>query len=187
MIGDHEFKYHVDFDAVQVNEDIAALCVSRPTNPTSNVLTESELLRLSALAAKNDIPLIIDNAYGTPFPNIMFTETEPIWNKNIILTMSLSKLGLPGVRTGIVIANEMIIRAVSAMNAIVSLAPSSFGALLARDLVASGEVLELSRKKIRPFYERKSQQALGWLRDGRIPPGAPGRLFAETPPNGRPR
>ena len=29
--------------------------------------------------------------------------------------------------------------------------------------------------------------ALGWLRDGRIPPGAPGRLFAETPPNGRPR
>ncbi len=165
LLEDDLFKYHVDFDAVRVSEDIAALCVSRPTNPTSNVLTENELLRLSALAAKNEIPLIIDNAYGPPFPNIVFTDAGPIWNENIILSMSLSKLGLPGVRTGIVIANEMIIRAVSAMNAIVSLAPGSFGAVLARDLVASGDVLELSRKKIRPFYERKSQLALGWLRE----------------------
>ena len=51
------------------------------------------------------------------------------------------------------------------MNAIVSLAPGSFGAVLARDLVASGDVLDLSRKRIRPFYERKSQQAFGWLRE----------------------
>ena len=165
LLEDDFFKYHVDFDAVRVSEDIAALCVSRPTNPTSNVLTESELLRLSALAAQNEIPLIIDNAYGSPFPNIIFTDGEPIWNENIILTMSLSKLGLPGVRTGIVIANEMIVRAVSSMNAIVSLAPGSFGAVLAHDVVASGDVLELSRRKIRPFYERKSQRALGWLRN----------------------
>ena len=42
LIGDHEFKYHVDFDALSVNEDIAAVCVSRPTNPTGNVLTDDE-------------------------------------------------------------------------------------------------------------------------------------------------
>lgn len=159
------FKYHVDFDAVSVSDEVAAICVSRPTNPTANVLTTEELSRLAGLAAKNGIPLLIDNAYGTPFPNIIFNDAEPIWNEHIILTMSLSKLGLPGARTGIVIASPEVIRAVAALNAIVSLAPGSFGAFLARDLVSSGEILDVSRNVIRPFYERKSLQTLEWIRD----------------------
>jgi valine--pyruvate aminotransferase len=83
----------------------------------------------------------------------------------VILTMSLSKLGLPGVRTGIVIANEEVITAISALNAVVSLAPSSFGAHLALHLVRTGEILELSERVIRPFYERKCEQALCWIRE----------------------
>jgi valine--pyruvate aminotransferase len=159
------FKYHVDFDRLRITDDIAAICVSRPTNPTSNVLTSQELERLRVLAAEKEIPLIIDNAYGTPFPGILFTDAEPVWDENVILTMSLSKLGLPGVRTGIVVAREEIVRAIASLNAVVSLAPSSFGAYLALDLVRSGEILELSRNVIRPFYERKSRQALAWVRE----------------------
>ncbi|HJS74937.1 MAG TPA: valine--pyruvate transaminase [Vicinamibacteria bacterium] len=159
------FKYHVDFDRLRVTNDIAAICVSRPTNPTSNVLTAEELERLRVLAAEQGIPLIVDNAYGTPFPDILFIEAEPVWDENVILTMSLSKLGLPGVRTGIVVAREEIVKAIASLNAVVSLAPSSFGAYLALDLVRSGEILELSRNVIRPFYERKSQQALAWVRE----------------------
>ena len=56
------------------------------------------------------IPLIIDGAYGLPFPNILFSEARPHWNENTILVLSLSKLGLPGVRTGIVVAREEIVR-----------------------------------------------------------------------------
>ncbi len=159
------FKYHVDFNRVEVTDDVAAVCVSRPTNPTSNVLTAEELERLRSLAAEKGVPLIIDNAYGTPFPNILFTEAEPVWDENVILTMSLSKLGLPGVRTGIVVAREEIVKAVASLNAVVSLAPSSFGAYLALDLVRTGEILELSQRVIRPFYERKSRQALSWVRE----------------------
>lgn len=166
LIGDDLFKYHVDFDALEITDDIAAVCVSRPTNPTSNVLTEDELVRLDTMAKENGVPLIIDNAYGTPFPNIVFMDIEPIWNENIVLTMSLSKLGLPGVRTGIVIANAEIVSAVSALNAIVSLAPGSLGAVLTRDMIRSGEVLRVSRDIIRPFYEGKCEQALGWIREG---------------------
>jgi DNA-binding transcriptional MocR family regulator len=33
-----------------------------------------------------------------------------VWNENIILCMSMSKLGLPGVRTGICIARPSIIK-----------------------------------------------------------------------------
>jgi valine--pyruvate aminotransferase len=165
LLGDDLFKYHIDFDALEVTKEVAAICVSRPTNPTSNVLTEGELERLNALALENDVPLIIDNAYGTPFPNIIFADVEPIWNENIILTMSLSKLGLPGARTGIVVAREEIVSAIAGFNAIISLAPGSLGAYLARDLVASGEIIDMSRKFIRPFYERKSAQALEWIRE----------------------
>jgi valine--pyruvate aminotransferase len=44
--GPNEFKYRIDFDTLVVGDDIAAICVSRPTNPTGNVLTDDEIFRL---------------------------------------------------------------------------------------------------------------------------------------------
>ena len=70
---------------------------------------------------------IVDGAYGLPFPNICFVEAKPFWNDNTILALSLSKLGLPGVRTGIVIAREEIIDAFTNANTIVSLACGNLG------------------------------------------------------------
>jgi valine--pyruvate aminotransferase len=164
FLGDHIFKYRVNFEAVSVTDDVSAICVSRPTNPTGNVMTEAEINTLSDLARQHDIPLIIDNAYGTPFPNIIFTEVRPVWAEHIILCMSLSKLGLPGMRTGIVIANEQIIRAISGINAISSLAPGGMGAALVLDLLRSGEIIELSREVIRPYYQHKAEQSIAQLR-----------------------
>ncbi len=162
-IDDHFFKYHINFDRISITDEIGAVCVSRPTNPTGNVLTDSEIEKLSALAAANSVPLIIDNAYGTPFPNIIFTEAEPLWNENTIVIMSLSKLGLPGTRTGIVIANEEVISMVSQVNAVMNLAPGSMGAAIATDLVRSGQIIDLSRNVIMPFYQKKSAQAVEQL------------------------
>jgi valine--pyruvate aminotransferase len=162
-IDDHIFKYHVNFDQISIDDDIGAICVSRPTNPTGNVLTDTEISKLSELAATHNIPLIIDNAYGTPFPNIIFAEITPLWNEHTILCMSLSKLGLPATRTGIVIANEQVIATVSEMNAIMNLAPGSIGAAIATSLVHSGEILHLSRDVIRPFYRRKATEAVEQL------------------------
>ena len=36
---------------VPVGDDIGAICVSRPTNPPGNVLTDDEIARLKSLAA----------------------------------------------------------------------------------------------------------------------------------------
>jgi len=160
LIGDHFFKYHVDFTELDPADDVAALCVSRPTNPTGNVLTDDEVRRLAGIAAAKDIPFVIDNAYGAPFPHILFKDVEPYWDKNVILTMSLSKLGLPAVRTGIIIAAEEVIKAVSACNAVISLANGSVGQVLVRPLIESGDILRLSREIIMPFYRRRSQQAV---------------------------
>ncbi|PIE21823.1 MAG: valine--pyruvate transaminase, partial [Planctomycetota bacterium] len=163
-IGDHGFKYRVDFDNLEIGDDIAAICVSRPTNPTGNVLTDNEISRLSALAQEHGIPLIIDNAYGAPFPNIIFTGATPVWNENIVLTLSLSKIGLPGTRTGIVIAHEKIAAAISSMNAIVGLANGNVGQALMEPLIRSGEILKLSNEVVRPYYIEKSRQAQEWIR-----------------------
>ncbi|MBY7972081.1 valine--pyruvate transaminase [Vibrio fluvialis] len=157
------FKYHVDFEQLKVNESVAAICASRPTNPTGNVLTEEEVHKLDKLARDNNIPLIIDNAYGVPFPNIIFEDVEPFWNDNTILCMSLSKLGLPGVRCGIVIASEAITQALTNMNGIISLAPGSVGPALAHRIIEKGDLLRLSQEVIKPFYRQKSQRAVELL------------------------
>ena len=160
VTGAHEFKYRVDFDALQITDDIAAICVSRPTNPTGNVLTDEEMARLSMLASTHHIPLIVDNAYGAPFPNIIFTDAQPLWNEQMILTLSLSKLGLPGTRTGIVIASPEIASAVANMSAIVGLANPNLGQAIVKPMIESGEILRMSREVIQPFYREKSRFAL---------------------------
>jgi len=156
----HEFKYRIDFDALEVTGETGAICVSRPTNPTGNVITDDELAQLEALARRHNIPLIVDGAYGTPFPSLLFTDAKPTWNEQIILCLSLSKLGLPAVRTGIVIAAAPTIKALASVNAIMNLATGSFGAMLAEPLVRSGEILTLSRDLVCPFYKAKMQRAV---------------------------
>ncbi|MGH8603615.1 MAG: aminotransferase class I/II-fold pyridoxal phosphate-dependent enzyme, partial [Gammaproteobacteria bacterium] len=162
-LAPHRFKYHVDFEHIDLSSDVGAICFSRPTNPTGNVLTDQEVTRLMALAQERQIPLIIDNAYGSPFPNIVFTAATPLWDEHTIVCLSLSKLGLPGARTGIVIAPEPVAQAITGMNAIFNLAPSSLGALLTLEWVKSGEIIRLSQEVVKPYYRGKAEQALGWL------------------------
>ena len=159
------FKYRVDFDALEQlpalrEGKIGAICCSRPTNPTGNVLTDDEVAGLAELAAAHEIPLIVDGAYGLPFPGMVYTAAQPTWNEHLVLCLSLSKFGLPACRTGIVIAKPELIRALAGMNAVVNLAPSSFGAMLTADLVRTGEILRLGREVIRPCYQRKRDLAL---------------------------
>jgi valine--pyruvate aminotransferase len=146
----HTFKYHIDFDRLAIADNIGAICVSRPTNPTGNVLTNDELAGLSRLA----------RARG-----ILFTDAEPVWEENIIVSMSLSKLGLPAVRTGIVIAREDVIEMVARVNAVMCLAPGGLGPALVTDLVRSGEIITFSRDVVRPFYEQKAREALRCLHE----------------------
>ena len=164
ILTDRLFKYRVDFDQLKVDNQVGAVCFSRPTNPTGNVVTDQEVARLRDLANTQRIPLIIDNAYGTPFPNIIFSEAQPIWDENIILCLSFSKFGLPSLRTGIVIARKEIIRVVTRMTSVLSLAPGSLGPALAYDLVKSGSITQVSDEIIRPFYRKKAERAVAQLR-----------------------
>jgi valine--pyruvate aminotransferase len=172
LIGDHRFKYHIDFDRLVVDDGHAAICVSRPTNPSGNVLTDEEMSRLAALAEARHIPLLVDNAYGAPFPGILFRDVTPVWNDRMVMVMSLSKLGLPGTRTGIIIANEDLIESISATHAVAGLANGNIGQAITTPLLRDRSLFRLRDEAIRPFYQRKSNQAVAWLLealDARLP------------------
>ena len=163
------FKYRVDFDKLAKlpelqNGQIGAICCSRPTNPTGNVLTDDEMDKLLAIAKAHNLPLIVDNAYGMPFPNIIYSDTTLTFDDNIILCFSLSKVGLPGVRTGIVVASPQVIKAVCAMNAVINLAPVRFGATIAKPLFDDDRIATLSNDTIKPFYQQQSTLAVRLLK-----------------------
>ncbi|MDR3089000.1 MAG: valine--pyruvate transaminase [Desulfobulbaceae bacterium] len=160
LLPDNLFKYHVDFAHLPLSDDIGALCLSRPTNPTGNLVTEEELQKIDQIAQQLDIPLIIDGAYGPPFPSLVHGQARPYWNERVIFCLSLSKFGLPSIRCGIIVANPEIIRHIRAMNAILALSPSKFGPMLIEDMLASGEIFRISRDGLRPFYRGKMEAAL---------------------------
>ena len=161
LIGDQLFKYHLDFAAIEAVADrceagISAICVSSPNNPSGDVVPLADMRKLDDFARSRGVPLIIDNAYGAPFPSLIYNggPTEPYYSDNSILTMSLSKVGAAGLRTGFVVAGADTIRQVAEYNAIQCLAPGSMAMPLA-DLISSGGLSQLAIEEIRPFYQRK--------------------------------
>lgn len=162
------FKYRIDFEKLEnlaelKNGDIGAICCSRPTNPTGNVLTDDEIERLTAIAKRYQVPLIIDNAYGEPFPNVIYPDVKLSWNPDTVLCFSLSKVGLPGLRTGIVVACPEVVQAIGNMNAIINLSPVRFGAAIVTPLFADDRIVELSNSVIQPFYRKQAELAISLL------------------------
>jgi valine--pyruvate aminotransferase len=159
----HRFRYHLEMSRLPAGleaESLAAVCVSRPTNPSGNVLDDEEMAALSQWTAGRGLPFLIDNAYGLPFPGILFRECAMPWAPHHIYVMSLSKLGLPGTRTAVVVAAEKTARAVTSWMAMTGLANGNFGQAITRPLLESGELLRSVGTAIRPFYERKLERAL---------------------------
>jgi valine--pyruvate aminotransferase len=164
LIGEKQFKYRLDNNVLhtstQLDESIAAICVSRPTNPTGNVLTDEEMSTLDTLARTHNIPLIIDNAYGAPFPDIIHVPATLQWNDNIILSMSLSKIGLPGTRVGIVVAQPPVIETLTQMNAVMNLSTGSAASSLFCKLFEDERIDTLIKNDIKPFYKERATWAM---------------------------
>ena len=161
----HGFKYRIDFEALREVESASLICLSRPTNPSGNVVAESDLHRLYQESRRLDIPLVLDNAYGIPFPGIIFGDVKPFWKPGIISTFSLSKLGLPATRTGIMVGPEELISRIVAMNANTSLAIGSIGQALIAPMLNDGSLDKLCKDVIRPYYRARLKDSLAALEE----------------------
>ncbi|MFW5858789.1 MAG: valine--pyruvate transaminase [Planctomycetota bacterium] len=161
---EHRFEYRCDFAAIEAQGPVAAIACSRPTNPSANVLGDAEVDRLSKLCRARGSLLYLDNAYGLPFPGVVFGEHRlPAFAEHIVYSFSLSKVGLPNTRTGIIVASEAVIERLSRMNAVVGLANGTVGQAITAPLFADGTIDRLVREVVRPYYRQRCEHALASL------------------------
>lgn len=151
----HQFKYRPDFSQLAITENTGCVIFSRPCNPTGNVLTDDEVKKIATLAAPYDVPVLIDSAYGPPFPALNFTEMTPVFGDNIVHCMSLSKAGLPGERIGIAIGDAQLIKVLESFQTNMCIHPSRYGQAIAARAINSGALAAIATQVIRPYYQNK--------------------------------
>jgi valine--pyruvate aminotransferase len=151
----HRFKYRPNFGNLSINENTGCVIFSRPCNPTGNVLTDEELTKIATLAEAYNVPVFVDSAYAPPFPALNFTEMTPIFGKNIIHCLSLSKAGLPGERIGIAIGDEDIIQVLESFQTNMCIHSPRYGQAIASRAIASGALANIAETVIRPYYQNK--------------------------------
>jgi len=106
---------------------------------------------------------ILDCAYGSPFPNIEYHEDQVVWQPNRVFVFSLSKLGLPGARTGIILADEDLIEEVASENTVKSLASGSFGPALLAELLKEHALDSICKDILLPHYAEKREAILRFI------------------------
>ncbi|NET37991.1 MAG: valine--pyruvate transaminase [Cyanothece sp. SIO1E1] len=151
----HRFKYRPDFNQLAITDKTGLVIFSRPCNPTGNVLTDAEVLKIKALAASANVPVFIDSAYAPPFPALNFTAMTPILGDNVVHCLSLSKAGLPGERIGIALGSEPVIQALESFQTNLCIHSSRYGQAIAARAIASGALADLAVNVIRPHYQQK--------------------------------
>ena len=151
----HLFKYRPDFSQLQINQQTGCVIFSRPCNPTGNVISDQEVIKIANLAANYHVPVLVDSAYAPPFPALNFTEMTPQFGDNIIHCMSLSKAGLPGERIGIAIGNPQLIKILESFQTNACIHSSRYGQAIAAKAIASGKLADIATKVIRPHYQHK--------------------------------
>lgn len=151
----HWFKYRPDFTQVAIDQTTGFVLFSRPCNPTGNVISDDEVKKIAALAARHNVPVLVDSAYALPFPALNFTPMTPIFGDNILHCISLSKAGLPGERLGIAIGDERVIQVLEAFQTNLCIHSSRYGQAIAARAIRSGALAEISATVIRPYYQGK--------------------------------
>jgi len=158
-IGDRQFKYLLNRQALEERSDIGMMLLSSPSNPTGRSIDADELAALADVSLRRDVPLLIDHAYGDPFPRIGEVLTGPTFHSNIINSFSFSKAGVPGERIGFAIAPVRYINPIVSFLSNSVLHASRFAQGVAAKAISSGELDNMVRAHITPFYERRRKIA----------------------------
>ncbi|MEU7583144.1 valine--pyruvate transaminase [Streptomyces sp. NPDC041068] len=155
--GEHRFSYSLDLDALRQRDDIGMLLISSPGNPTGRALTQDDLDGLIQVAEDRDVPLVIDHAYGAPFPRIGEVHVDPVRHRNVVNCFSASKAGLPGERIGFAIGDPEYVGALAAFlsNSVLH-APQLPQAAVAA-VLRDGRMDEVARDAITPYYRGKKE------------------------------
>ena len=175
--GESTFRYEIDLPAVRARTDAGLLLLSSPSNPAGRCATAGEIDALTGIAEELDVPLMLDLAYGHPFPGIAEAPAAPVWHDRVINSFSMSKTGLPGERLGFVIAHERYVTPLVSFLANSALhAPQLVQATVARALEDDG-IDTVVASLITPFYVERRKHVEVLLASS-LPAGINWRLHA---------
>ncbi|GIX43561.1 MAG: valine--pyruvate transaminase [Leptospiraceae bacterium] len=174
QIDEYFFQYEIDKTNFQKsieenNKEIGCIAISTPCNPTGKVFSIDELSFIKKYSEQYNIPVVIDCAYGNPFPGIVYKKQDFLFSENFIFTFSLSKTGLPGLRLGIVIAKPEIISLIGKIQAIQSLSPSRIAPYVFKNTFRTMEFYEQCKKHIKNFYLTKRNMIITQLKEQLTP------------------
>ncbi|MGV9316242.1 aminotransferase class I/II-fold pyridoxal phosphate-dependent enzyme [Streptomyces sp. NPDC003691] len=174
--GERSFRYLFDFPALERLDDVGLMLLSSPSNPAGRCASPDEIGSLLRAARGHGVPLVVDNAYGAPFPGIG-SVTAPVWDEGILNVFSVSKAGLPGERLGFAVGPEQYIEPVVSFLSNSALhAPQLVQSVLARAL--RSEVLDtLVSSVIGPFYAER-RKYVETLLAGTLPADIGWHLYA---------
>lgn len=89
-LNDHMFRYELNrerfLQRMQGACDIGAVVLSRPNNPSGNVLSEEDVLLISDACREADVPLLIDSAYAPHFR----PSTSSRWSPFLLIKLSIA-------------------------------------------------------------------------------------------------
>lgn len=159
------FRYQFDREKIHNflethHEEVGCIAISSPTNPTGRILSYNELIFLKEYSLKYNLPVLIDCAYGFPFPNIVYKQQTFVESDYFIYTFSMSKSGLPGIRTGIVVAHPDIIKIIGKVQSIQFLSPNRIASFLLKNRFKNLEFIQQCKNLINPFYLKKRNLAI---------------------------
>lgn len=175
--GDRYFRYEFDMPIIQRCDDMGMMLLSSPSNPTGRSVAADELESLVRIAEARGAPLLLDHAYGEPFPQISRTLTPPVLHPNVINCFSFSKAGLPGERIGFAIGPEQLITPMVSFLSNSALHASRLAQSAIAIALQSGELDTLVSATLKPFYATRRKAAEKLLLDA-MPPGVDWRLHS---------
>ncbi|MGP3689023.1 aminotransferase class I/II-fold pyridoxal phosphate-dependent enzyme [Streptomyces sp. IBSNAI002] len=157
--GRHAFRYAVNLDALARQRDIGLMLLSNPANPTGSSIETAELKFLISIAEQHDAPLVIDHAYGEPFPGVVQTRVAPVLHPHVINLFTLSKAGLPGERIAFAIGPAELIDPMVSFIANSALHTPQLFQTVAEGMLATRRIDVLTTQHIKPYYKAKRTMA----------------------------
>jgi valine--pyruvate aminotransferase len=147
-LGDREFRYVPP--SGRLDEGVGAVIVSRPGNPSGNVIGDEELAGLAEECASVGALLVVDNAYAPVVPGLAFREMGMPWGDNVMLVQSFS-----GERLGFVLAPPPVIGELAELQARVSTFPAQLVQFAACVLLSDDRYVKLCEQELRGLYAER--------------------------------
>lgn len=141
-----QFRWRLDIDSLKqaVTRKTRVVVVTNPNNPTGAVLSDTEMDAIVAAASRVGAWIVSDEIYRGAETNGPLSPTFAGRYDRVVVTGGLSKaFGLPGLRTGWIVAPRTLVRHLCQYHDYLTLTPSFLS-----DYLADVVMQEANRKRI---------------------------------------